>query len=210
MGRWRGARRPRRAAHRHWTCVSTAAGVCVLVCCCEGVRIGVGVLGVPAVARGAARHRARARTSRLRVEKRLIAFKTRIVAVLSAAFALQRQMSPLERDERRSFGVKGVWTLNALRCLKDELGRNPTRPSRKMKPLLRPITRERRRVEHSSRAALRTHLPVAAGRGDASRGQDPDHKKTLRAPAPPPPAAPRPRRRARAPRPWPRALSLRA
>ena len=78
--------------HRHWTCVSTAAGVCVLVCCCEGVRIAVGVVGVPEVARGAARHRTRARTSRLRIEGRLIAFATRIVAVLGAAFALQRQM----------------------------------------------------------------------------------------------------------------------
>ncbi len=120
--RWRGARRPRRAAHRHWTCVSTAAGVCVLVCCCEGVRIGVGVLGVPAVARGAARHRARARTSRLRMEGRLIAFATRTVAVF-ARFSRYNAPSVTSRnDESRGRGVKGVWTLNVQRCLKDELG----------------------------------------------------------------------------------------
>ena len=57
---WRGARRPRRAAHRHWTCVSTAAGVCVLVCCCEGVKIADAVRGLAAVAQGARASGARA------------------------------------------------------------------------------------------------------------------------------------------------------
>ena len=89
---------------------------------CEGVRIAEPVVGVPTVARGAARHRARARTSRLRLEERLIAFGTRTVAVF-ARFSRYNAPSVTSRnDESRGRGVKGVWTLNVQRCLKDELG----------------------------------------------------------------------------------------
>ena len=123
-GGWRGlvpdaAARPTVAA---LSVISTAAGVCVLVCCCEGVRICRGRRILAAVARGAARHRARARTSRLRIEERLIAFKTRTVAVFARFSRYNAPSVTSGTDEPRGRGVKGVWTLNVQRCLKDELG----------------------------------------------------------------------------------------
>ena len=101
---------------RHWTCVSTAAGVCVLVCCCEGVRIAEVVVWLVVVARDAARHRARARTSRLRMEKRLIAFATRTVAVFARFSRYNAPSVTSGTDETLGCGVKGVWTPNAQRA----------------------------------------------------------------------------------------------
>ena len=83
---------------------------------CEGVRIAEPVVGVPTVARGAARHRARARTSRLRLEERLIAFGTRTVAVFARFSRYNAPSVTSGTDETLGCGVKGVWTPNAQRA----------------------------------------------------------------------------------------------